>query len=45
MTKDWPGYGDTNADFWKHEWDKHGVTMYSAVLHYSTAAFALNAHQ
>lgn len=24
MATNWPGYGYSNSDFWKHEWDKHG---------------------
>ncbi|DBB05290.1 hypothetical protein WJX82_006426 [Trebouxia sp. C0006] len=24
MLENWPSYGQTNTDFWKHEWDKHG---------------------
>ncbi|KAL3147308.1 hypothetical protein ABBQ32_002793 [Trebouxia sp. C0010 RCD-2024] len=24
MLENWPSYGQTNARFWQHEWDKHG---------------------
>ena len=29
MSVDWPGYGYSNAEFWQHEWDKHGKDLRS----------------
>ena len=42
MLENWPSYGQANADFWKHEWDKHGEAAHIPRLYNN--AVILHAH-